>query len=97
MFGATLITAIIPGVTVGHIGDHLVLHEFFNASNAVGFTSVVVTTKDLTVPARRQRGLAAAIDGAATFEVEGPHDSIVSRAGAYVPVLLDAVARSAER
>lgn len=31
MFGATLITAIIPGVTVGHIGDHLVLHEFFNA------------------------------------------------------------------
>jgi pimeloyl-ACP methyl ester carboxylesterase len=54
-------------------------------------TSVVVTTRDRTVPARRQRGLAAAIDGAASFEVEGPHDSIVSRADAYVPVLLDAV------
>ncbi len=31
MFGATLITSIIPGVTTGHIGDHLLLHEFFNA------------------------------------------------------------------
>ena len=35
MFGATLITAIIPGVTVGHIGDHLLLHEFFNAYNTI--------------------------------------------------------------
>src|SRR5688572_4486946 len=35
MFGATLITAIIPGVTIGHIGDHLLLHEFFNAYNTI--------------------------------------------------------------
>lgn len=35
MFGATLITAIIPGVTIGHIGDHLLLHDFFNAYNTI--------------------------------------------------------------
>ncbi len=35
MFGATLITSIIPGVTLGHIGDHLLLHEFFNAYNTI--------------------------------------------------------------
>lgn len=35
MFGATLITAIIPGVTIGHIGDHLLLHEFFNAYETI--------------------------------------------------------------
>jgi hypothetical protein len=35
MFGATLITAITPNVTIGHIGDHLLLHEFFNAYNTI--------------------------------------------------------------
>lgn len=54
-------------------------------------TSVIVTTKDRTVPARRQRGLAAAIDGAVALEVEGPHDAIVTRAEAYVPVLGEAL------
>ena len=54
-------------------------------------TAVIVTTRDRTVPARRQRGLAAAIDGARRFEVAGPHDSVVSRAEAYLPVLADAL------
>jgi pimeloyl-ACP methyl ester carboxylesterase len=58
-------------------------------------TAVVVTTRDRTVPSRRQRGLAAAIDGSTVFEVEGPHDSIVTRAAAYVPVLDEAVERVA--
>ena len=58
-------------------------------------TSVIVTTRDRTVPARRQRGLAAAIDTAEAFEVEGPHDAIVTRADAYLPVLDQAVARVA--
>ncbi|MGN6693237.1 MAG: alpha/beta fold hydrolase, partial [Aquihabitans sp.] len=58
-------------------------------------TAVIVTAKDRTVPARRQRGLAAAIDGAAVFEVDGPHDSIVTRADAYVPVLGEALNRVA--
>jgi len=55
-------------------------------------TSVIVTTRDRTVPARNQRGLASAIEGAFRFEVEGPHDSIVTHTDAYLPVLLDAVA-----
>lgn len=55
-------------------------------------TSVVVTTRDRTVPARNQRRLADAIPGAVTFEVDGPHDSIVTRREVYLPVLLDAVA-----
>jgi pimeloyl-ACP methyl ester carboxylesterase len=58
-------------------------------------SAVIVTTQDRTVPARRQRGLAAAIDGAVATEVEGPHDSIVTRADAYVPVLGRAVAHAA--
>ena len=58
-------------------------------------TSVVITTKDRTVPTRNQRKLAAALPLARTFEVAGPHDSIVSRADEYVPVLLDAVEHAA--
>lgn len=54
-------------------------------------TAVIVTARDRTVPARRQRSLAAAIDGAAVFEVDGPHDAIVSRAEAYRPVLAEAL------
>lgn len=58
-------------------------------------TSVVITTRDRTVPARGQRRLAAAIPIARTFEFDGPHDSIVSRAEGYAPVFADAVAHAA--
>ncbi|WP_426571826.1 alpha/beta fold hydrolase [Aquihabitans sp. McL0605] len=58
-------------------------------------TSVVITTKDRTVPAWAQRRLAAAIPGAEAFEVAGPHDSIVTRADEYVPVLAAAVRHAA--
>ncbi|HRW38787.1 MAG: alpha/beta fold hydrolase [Acidimicrobiales bacterium] len=58
-------------------------------------TSVVITTRDRTVPSRNQRKLAAALPLATTFEHAGPHDSIVSQADAYVPVLLDAVDHAA--
>lgn len=58
-------------------------------------TSVVITTKDRTIPARGQRRLAAAIDDVHAVEFEGPHDSIVTRAEAYVPVLDAAIARVA--
>jgi pimeloyl-ACP methyl ester carboxylesterase len=67
----------------------------FNATRWIGGvdvpTSVIVTTKDRTVPPRRQRGLAAAIEGSALFEVEGPHDSIVSQAPTYLPQLTAAL------
>ena len=49
--------------------------------------SVVITAKDRTIPARFQQRLAAAIPNGATFEFAGPHDSIVTQADAYVPVL----------
>lgn len=35
MFGATLVTTIVPNVTTGHIADHVALHEFFNAYSAI--------------------------------------------------------------
>ena len=54
--------------------------------------SVIITTKDRTVPPRAQRRLADGLPDAVRFEVEGPHDSIVSRAETYTPVLLEAVA-----
>jgi len=52
--------------------------------------AVVITTKDRTVPSRNQRRLAAAIPKAHRFEVVGPHDSIVTRADTYLPVLVEA-------
>lgn len=59
--------------------------------------AVVVTTKDRTVPTRNQRKLAQAIGAdhhrqAATFEVVGPHDAIVTHTDQYLPKLLDAIA-----
>lgn len=54
--------------------------------------SVVITTKDRTVPSRNQRRLAAALPDATTHEVVGPHDSIVTRAEQYLPALEAAVA-----
>ncbi len=52
--------------------------------------AVIVTTRDRTVPARNQRRLAAAIPGATRIDVEGPHDSIVTRTDTYVPALVEA-------
>lgn len=57
--------------------------------------AVIITTKDRTVPTHNQRKLAGAIGSdrgrvAATFAVEGPHDSIVSRTDQYLPELLAA-------
>jgi len=49
--------------------------------------AVVVTTRDHTVPTRRQRSLAAAVPGAAVYEVDGPHNSAVTRSDAWVPAL----------
>lgn len=60
-------------------------------------TSVVVTTGDRTVSPRAQRRLADAVSGAATFEVDGPHDSVVTRADTYVPTLRDAVVAATGR
>ena len=53
-------------------------------------TSVVVTTKDHTIPERRQRRLAAAIPGAEVFEVDGGHTSLVLKADRFGPALLAA-------
>ena len=54
--------------------------------------AVIVTTQDRTIPPWAQRRLAAAIPGARTFEVDGPHDSVATRPDDYVPVLADAIA-----
>lgn len=53
---------------------------------------VIVTSRDRTVPAGNQRRLADAVPDSVSFEVDGPHDSIVTRTHAYLPVLLDAAA-----
>jgi pimeloyl-ACP methyl ester carboxylesterase len=53
-------------------------------------TAVVITTRDLLVPTRRQYELAAAIPGAAVFTVDGDHFACVRAAGRFVPTLLRA-------
>ncbi|HEX7134151.1 MAG TPA: alpha/beta fold hydrolase [Iamia sp.] len=50
-------------------------------------TAAVVTTRDRTVPTRRQRGLAAAIPGCRIHEVAGPHNSAVVIPDVWVPQL----------
>ena len=60
-------------------------------------TSVVVTAKDKVIPMRRQRRLAAQIDGVHVFTARGGHASIVLDARHWVPVFLDAVASVTER
>lgn len=49
--------------------------------------AVIVTTRDRTVPTRRQRGLAAALPGARTYEVAGPHTAVVTESDTWVPTL----------
>jgi 3-oxoadipate enol-lactonase len=55
-------------------------------------TAVVVTTKDHTIPVRRQRRLAAAIPGAEVVEVDGGHASLVLRADRFGPAVAAAAA-----
>jgi pimeloyl-ACP methyl ester carboxylesterase len=53
-------------------------------------TAVVVTTRDLIVPTKRQYELAAAIRGAKVFEVKGDHFACVRATARFVPALVDA-------
>jgi len=54
--------------------------------------AVVVTTADTKIPPARQRRLAAAMPGAAIFEVDADHHACPRQADRFVPALLDAVA-----
>ncbi|MEO6205793.1 MAG: alpha/beta fold hydrolase [Mycobacteriales bacterium] len=60
-------------------------------------TAVVATTKDHTIPVRRQHRLAAAIKGATVHEVDGGHASIVLNAQRFVPALVEACGSVAGR
>jgi len=60
-------------------------------------TAAVITTRDRTVPTRRQRSLAAAIDGARVHEVSGPHNSAVTRPDEWVPALRRALDELVDR
>jgi 3-oxoadipate enol-lactonase len=55
-------------------------------------TAVVVTSKDHTIPVRRQLRLAAAIRGAEVVEVDGGHASLVLKADRFGPALAAAAA-----
>jgi 3-oxoadipate enol-lactonase len=55
-------------------------------------TAVVVTVADHTIPERRQRRLAACIEGARVHEAPGGHASIVLGSATWLPVFLEAVA-----
>jgi pimeloyl-ACP methyl ester carboxylesterase len=58
--------------------------------------AVIVTTRDRTVPTGRQRDLAAALPGARTWEVDGPHNAAVTMADRWVPVLMEALTSVAD-
>jgi pimeloyl-ACP methyl ester carboxylesterase len=75
-----------------------VLNELgrFNSAPWVGEistpTTVIVTTKDKTIPPHRQRKLAEAIPGAHVHELEGGHVSLVLRAKEFEHALVTALA-----
>ena len=60
-------------------------------------TAVVATTKDHTIPVRRQHRLAAAIPGATVHEVNAGHAALVLKADLFVPALVEAVGSVADR
>ncbi|TQF66503.1 alpha/beta hydrolase [Rhodococcus spelaei] len=60
-------------------------------------TSVVVTTKDLIIPPRRQRWMARQIAGASTYEVASGHASCVLEADTFISGLLPACASVSSR
>jgi 3-oxoadipate enol-lactonase len=73
----------------------------FNSAPWIGEVSVpvavVATTKDHTIPVRRQYRLAAAIEGATVHEVHAGHASMVLKADAFVPALVEACGSVADR
>ena len=73
----------------------------FNSKSWIGEvdvpTAVVVTTRDRTIPARRQRRLAECIPDAEVVEVEGGHASLVLGAERFGPALATAVRSVAAR
>lgn len=60
-------------------------------------TAVVVTTKDRVIAPERQRALAAQIPDATVHEVDGGHTACINSADAFVPVVVEAAVRTAER
>ena len=74
--------------TVGELGR-------FNSAPWIGDvdvpTAVVVSAGDRTIPPRRQRRLAAAIDDAHVYTAPGGHASLFLDAARWVPVFVDAV------
>lgn len=55
-------------------------------------TAVLVTGRDLTVPPRRQRRMAALIPNSRLLEVDGDHVACVAAADRFVPALVEACA-----
>lgn len=60
-------------------------------------TAVVATTKDHTIPVRRQYRMAAAIAGATVHEVHAGHAALVLKAEQFVPALVEAVGSVKDR
>jgi len=60
-------------------------------------TAVVVTTKDRVIEPQRQRALAERIPGATVHEVDGGHAACITAADAFVPVVVEAAVRTAQR
>ena len=73
----------------------------FNSADWIGEvdvpTAVVVTSKDHTIPERRQRRLAAEIPGAVVRTAPGGHASLFLDAAHWVPVFAEAVDSVTER
>jgi 3-oxoadipate enol-lactonase len=73
----------------------------FNSAGWIGDvdvpTAVVVTEKDHTIPQRRQRKLAATIEGASLYTAPGGHASIVLGSRAWLPVFRQALAEVTRR
>lgn len=89
MFGATLVTTIVPNVTTGHIGDHLDLHDWFNGTgNIAVITDADYGAVDGGSAATNTAAIVAAADDIAASGVPG---EVIIPPGMDFPVTPDAV------
>lgn len=60
-------------------------------------TAVVITMRDRVVPVQRQIGLFESIPGAEPFRVDGDHNVVIASPDRFLPVLMQACSRVAQR
>lgn len=91
MFGATLVTAIVPNVTTGHVSDHIKLHRAWNAEQYANTINVMHADYGAVDGGSAAVNTTALNDARAEIVATGKPGCIVIPAGVDLPVTPDGV------